>query len=518
MSHRAFFLAVLFACGGGGNNTEAPAGERRPRSEPVEWVGLTTRIPIDNIEAARDFLEPLFGERARSGDTMNNVEVQPGVFLSTFPDSRTPEQAVIQMEMATIGTDERRVILEVPASFNYGRIFIDTALVALTRAAAVEAREEGSMEPFFLEYRTQSVNGGSLSLIVRFEDRESVIELRTNAPQTSLQPGFVNTPAFTGDPIEVLAGTVWFELTKDEFDFFSKRAYGVTAGAAQNFEDFTLLPHDWLRLTVTPDLETQIIDVAFEVVALDGSRLPLARSPASLVAGDQFRENVFRMVTNMNAQEAAEPGSSTPWEVPFYYDDPEGGGVVRVIAQGDAGIFRIAYAVESPINRLQDTTFVPYQGVIEIPDVLTPPETTCADIGSTEALRGRFRVRFDASPTVRESDVLSDPLRGNVWGSVFRAEDVTLAGPKEGAVAVASFAFEDVDATVPGEGMEFLIEEELPVGEYQLLGFMDIDGNGAETQDPDEGDPVTLPIGGFELECAEQPIVVEFALLLPPGR
>ena len=48
---------------------------------------------------------------------------------------------------------------------------------------------------------------------------------------------------------------------------------------------------------------------------------------------------------------------------------------------------------------------------------------------------------------------------------------------------------------------------------------MDIDGNAdPEAPGPDEGDPVTLPIGGYPLECAVQPIVVEFALLLPPGR
>lgn len=520
MARLSFVVSILvaFACSENTPSSEAPAGETRPRSEPIEWVGLTAIVSIDGVEDARNFLEPFFGDRARAGEGMNDVEIQPGVFVTTIPDSRTPEQGVVQVEMATIADAERRTVLQVPASYGYGRIFIDTVLVALTRAAEEEAEDPGSMSPFLLEYRSQSVNGGALELALRYENSRARIELRTNSPQTSLQPGFVNSPAFSGDPIEVLAGTVWFELSKDEFDFFSKRAYGVTEGAAQNFEDFHLQPHDWLRLTVTPNLEDQLIDVGFEVVGLDGSRVPLARAPASLVAGDQFRENVFRMVTNMNDQEAIEPGSSTRWEVPFHYDDPDGGGVVRVIAQGEAGIFRIAYAVESPRNRLQDVTFLPYQGVIEIPEMLDPPDTTCADIGSMDALRGKFRVRFDASPTVRDSDRLSDPLRGNVWGSVFRAEDVTLAGPKEGAVSLGSFAFENVDTTVPGEGMEYLIDVELPRGEYQLLGFMDIDGNGAETTDPDEGDPVTLPIGGFDLECAEQPIVVEFALLLPPGR
>jgi hypothetical protein len=128
-------------------------------------------------------------------------------------------------------------------------------------------------------------------------------------------------------------------------------------------------------------------------------------------------------------------------------------------------------------------------------------------------------VRFDASTTVRASDALTHPLRGPIWGDVFRAEDVTLGGPREGAEPLGSFQFPDVDATVAGEGVVYPIDLDLPVGEYQLLGFMDIDGNADPASPrPDEGDPVTLPIGSYPLECAEQPIVVEFALLLPPGR
>ena len=511
-------LALALACDDGPSATDAPAGEQRPRSEPVEFVGLSVQLPLPSAERARALLGPVFGEPASRGETTTNEELQPGLFLSAIPDERTPEQVVVQLEMETVADAERRVVLQVPASFAYGRTFIDAVEVALARAASVEAAGERTMEPFLLEYRSQSPNGGALTLAVRFEGGEASLELRTHTPETSLRPGFVNAPAFAGEPHETLAGTVWFELSRDEFDFFSKRAYGITAGAAQNFADFQLQPHDWLRLTVTPELEDELIDVAFEVVALDGSRVPFARAPASLVAGEQFRANVFRMVDNMLAQEAEAPGSSTRWEVPFHYDDPEGGGVVRVIAQGEAGVFRIAYSVESPRNRLRDVGFLPYQGVVDVPETLEPPETSCADVGSTEALRGRFRLRFDASDTVRESDRLTDPLRGDVWGSVYRAEDVTIGGPREGAEPVASFAFEDVDATVPGEGMEYLLPDELPVGEYQILGFMDTDGNGAETQDPDEGDPVTLPIGGYTMACAEQLVVVEFALLLPAGR
>ena len=107
-----------------------------------------------------------------------------------------------------------------------------------------------------------------------------------------------------------------------------------------------------------------MVNVGFEVLDLDGRRIPFANAPASLLAGEQFRENVFRMVRNMLDQEAAEAGSSTKFTVPFHYDDPEGGGVVKVIAQGQGGVFQIAYAVESPRQRLRPVEFLPYQGCL----------------------------------------------------------------------------------------------------------------------------------------------------------
>ena len=327
----------------------------------------------------------------------------------------------------------------------------------------------------------------------------------------------VNTPAFAGDPWEKIAGTVYFALSRDEFGFFSHRAYGTTTGAAQNFHDFQLVPHNWLRLTVTPDVADEMVNVAFEVVTLSGERIPVARAPASYVAGDQFQQNVFRMVDNMVAQERERPGSSTPFRVPFHYDDPEGGGVVRVIAEGKDGEFRIAYSIETPSRRLRDVDFVPYVGAVD----LTPPPTTeptCADLGSRPADSGRFVLSFAASETVRTSPNLTSPLRGFVNVSVFRAEDVTITGPREGTHSVATLDIPNVDITDPAATAQYEMPFDLPAGEYQILGFMDIDGNAVPgDEDPDAGDPVALPIGAYTLSCARQPVTVEFALLLPEG-
>ena len=61
--------------------------------------------------------------------------------------------------------------------------------------------------------------------------------------------------------------------------------------------------------------------------------------------------------------------------------------------------------------------------------------------------------------------------------------------------------------------------DEVPTGDYQLLGFLDVDAN-ADPADPspDADDPVFIPIGGFSLSCAVQPVTAEFALLLPASE
>ena len=488
----------------------------RPRSNPVEFVGLSLSTPTtaDDFGA---FLDPLYGDEARQGRFHRGLEVQPGVRLSAAEDPDHPEQVVIEltMEVASSAELRERTIFRAPASYAYGRIFKETALAALAHAHSVYDSDSADAEPMVLEHRLRSASGGSLDIRLRYAAGQSWMEIQTHAPHTSLLPGSVNTQAFAGDPYESLAGTVWFSLTVDQFEFFSKRAYGITAGAAQNFADFELSPHNWLRLTVTPQLEDDVVDVEFEVMTLGGERIALAKAPASLVAGQQFRENVFRMHRNMVQQEQAAPGASSRFEVPFYYDDPEGGGVVQVIAQGGAGSgFRIAYAVESPVGFLRDTGFVPYQGDVDTEDA-PEDEATCEELGSKDAIEGRFLVSFAITDTIRDNPNLDGPLRGYITGAIYRAEDVGGLGPREGTQSVGVFTFDDVDLTDPDNPPTFQLDDVLPTGDYQLLAFMDIDGNRGEEDEPDRGDPVVLPIGAFPLRCEIQPVTVEFGVLLP---
>lgn len=490
----------------------------RPRAEPIEFVGLEIERPVTEAEFT-ELAGRIFGDAAQRGERVTNLELQPGITLDVAADPRTAEQVVVTMQLAAPGESTQRTVLRVPVSFQYGHVFIDAVRAALAEANAQFARDPGDTEPFHIEYNSTSARGGHLTLRVDWEGGRTRLSFHTQNPRTSLQRGSINRQAFDGEPFETISGTVNFHLSRDQFAFFTTRAYGITSGAAQNFRDFQLVPHNWLRITVDPRLQDQVVDVGFEVVTLDGRRVPFARAPASYIAGDQFQQTCFRLMDNMLAAEARQAGSSTPFSSPFYYDDPNGGGVVSVIISGRAGVFSAAYAVESPARRLRDVEFVPYTSTLQIPSMLPVVHNECADLGSTDALSGRFRVRFNASSTVRRSANLDGPLRGNIWGDVYRASDVTITGPREGARAVASFHYENVDITDPANLREYEIATELPAGTYQLLGFMDIDGNAmAASPGPDVNDPVTIPIGSYPLQCAVQPITMEFALLLPAGR
>jgi hypothetical protein len=500
-------------------STDAPSADAdgvlplRTDTVATEYVGITESVPLDPA-APEDVLAPLFDPSSDSPP----VELGPGVMLRSDPHPETSAEVVLTVSVASDAAPLERTVAMVPASSATGAVFVETVRAALARNAEVEAEDPEDAEPVLLEYRSTSAQGGHVTLAVVDDPGEApYLEVTARTPTTSIEPGRVNTAAYDGPPYESIYGLVWFAVSRDQFDFFVNRAYGLSAGKSQNFNDFQLVPHNWLRLTVTPELDQDRVDVAFEVVTVDGDRVPVARAPASLIAGEQFMRTVFRQMDAMAAAEEAEPGSSTPWKVPFYYDDPEGGGVVEVIAQGEDGESRIAYAVESPVNELTEVDFVAYQGDVVVPEDWDAPDPTCAALGSEEAAAGVFDVTFVASSTVAKAPP-AEGLSGTVHGAVYRSEDVEITGPIEGAEAVTSFVFEGVDVS-DGPSEEFRIPDEVPTGDYQLLGFLDVDAN-ADPDDPspDADDPVFIPIGGFTMTCAVQPVSAEFALLLPASE
>lgn len=142
-------------------------------------------------------------------------------------------------------------------------------------------------------------------------------------------------------------------------------------------------------------------------------------------------------------------------------------------------------------------------------------DTTCVDVGSVEAPSGRFLATFDASPSVRTSANLEGELLGPVHASIYRAEDVTFTGPRSGTEPVGRFTLERLDLR-GGPSEPILIDVELPAGDYQILGFMDTDGNAdPASPSPDLNDPVLIPSRARALRCETQPVELTFPLLLP---
>jgi hypothetical protein len=501
-----------------GQENSSGAGETTPCPEPAattpapqatEWVGFHFEAPLDPA-GFHALASGLFGEDAQAGKFVKDRELSPGIFVTGSAESTTPDQSRLTFAFDD-GKTKRRTLAVAPASFAVGGVFIATVEAALAKMQADNKAEPGSGQSFHLEYRVASAQGGRLSFGVRGDAGVYSLVVDVSSPHTALEKTKIGTAVDKFEPHDTVAGTVWFQLSKDDFDFFTDHAYGQGATGKQNFTDFKLVPHEWLRLTVEPHLDEKFVSVGFEVVSVDGKRIPVAKAPASILAGDTYQKLVDRNLTTMLAQEKVKPGSSTPWQVPFYYDDPDGGGVVQVIAQGAAGKFSIAYAVESPRHTLKDVPFVAYQPVkLEPPD---PSEiASCEELGDPNiklAPKGTLDITFAVSETILNSPDLMSPLKGMISCSLFHKKDVEITGPLEGAVSLQDFDLPDAD--LQAQDPLTFVTKEVFAGEYQILCFQDLDGDGQ----PTPGDPVTIPIGGYTAACNKNPVTVEFAILYP---
>jgi hypothetical protein len=474
-----------------------------------EWVNFHVEVPL----AAGDFdplASGLFGAAAQAGKFIDQKVLSPGMFVSSSAETQTPTQTRLTFSFDD-GTNPNRVMAVAPASFATGGVFISTVDVAMSTMTAEEAAQPGSSESWLLEYRVSSAMGGKLSFGVRGVLGVYTLVVDVTSPHTGLTAAEIGKPIDTFSPYDTVAGTVNFHLSKDDFDFFVTTAYGAGATSKQNFSDFQLVPHNWLRLTVGPHLAQQFVDVSFDVVTLGGTRVHVANAPASILAGGTFQALVDRNMSTMLTQEAAKVGSSTPWTVPFYYNDPSGGGVVQVIAQGALGVFQIAYSIESPQNALKDVPFVAYEPVtIVVPDASA--SASCAsgsDPSVMLAPAGTFDITFSASSTILTSPSLKGPLQGTIYCSVFHSSDVNVGGPLPGAVSLQDFTIPNANLSAPPAPT--FTTKTLYAGDYQILCFQDLAGTTMVAM----GDPVTLPIGSFTMACNKNPVNVEFAILDP---
>jgi hypothetical protein len=115
-----------------------------------------------------------------------------------------------------------------------------------------------------------------------------------------------------------------------------------------------------------------------------------------------------------------------------------------------------------------------------------------ADAG--DAGKGDAVLSFTAKSSVQKAKFLVDPLKGAVYGNLFLTEDVTVAGPINGAEQFGSIDVLGLDLQGEGKVDGAFTTPKLAPGNYTFLGFFDVDDNGATSHDPDPGDPVTLAI------------------------
>ena len=142
-----------------------------------------------------------------------------------------------------------------------------------------------------------------------------------------------------------------------------------------------------------------------------------------------------------------------------------------------------------------------------------------ADTDDTDASgsgRGALRVSFGIDGDWFAS--MDEPCVGPFWGSIWLSDEVTGAGPIDGAESVADLHIESVDLSAGENTAVLTTVTDLPAGWVTILGFLDSDGNAnVDEPDPDEDDPVTLP-GDNEFEVvedAETDALVFFGLLNP---
>lgn len=497
-------------CAVGSGSGGAPSSDSTGEStESVEWVSFHLEVPF----AATDFhplVAGLFGSDAQAGTFITKKEISPGVFLTSTADPTTPQQSRVSLTFDD-GTPTGRTLALVPASFDIGNTFLTTIDAAIKTMQTEEMQSAGSSESYLLQYQVTSPKGGTFSFGVRGVTGTFSLVLDVSSPTTTLTMGKIGEAAAATAPYDSIAGTVFFHMTKDDFDYFVQHAYGTAATVGQNFEDFELVPHNWLRLTVTPHLTDKFVDVGFKVLANDGTRIPVAQAPASVLAGATFQALVDRSMATMNAQEAAKPGSSYPFQIPFYYNDPNGGGVVQVIVQGTQGVYVVDYAVQSPRHALKEVPFNAYKTVI-----FTPPDAaanaSCNQLGNPGivlAPSGAFDITFTMSSVIL-SNPPAEPLVGDIQCGTYKASDVTAGGPNPGVSAIQNFTVKGASFQ-PGAPAPHYLTANMPAGQYQILCGQDIHHNG----NVGFGDPVTIPIGSLTLACNLNPVTVQFALLDP---
>lgn len=141
-----------------------------------------------------------------------------------------------------------------------------------------------------------------------------------------------------------------------------------------------------------------------------------------------------------------------------------------------------------------------------------PDATAGIDAGTQD---GTVEFRFSVSQLARGSGDLVDPLRGAIYGAIYNLADVTITGPRDGATEIADVLVPAVDLETNEPSMITWQSGPIAPGEYTFLAFLDVDGNGGDVREPDDGDPVTFPrVNQFTIAAGEDvQLTVVFGLI-----
>lgn len=484
------------ACKGDGDEQPAAAADdpAAPHTLPEGAVGTEyVRFTLGEQLAPDALLlrlDALLGEEAPGTDGLLPYELGGGLVVS---------RAVGPNDDAGVGRlryqirdreGQLRDVAAVPVSLALGARFRALVRTALTRMDAyLEQPDAESDKPIQLELRAHGASGGHVALRVSGPKEALRLTHVVRGPHLLIGEENHGAPVASAKDWTSIAMTVGFRVRQDELNFFVDKAYGRGKAEGQSFDHFVLgAPHDWTNVTVTPWIGTvPAVRVAFEATLEDGSRLPFASAPASDDMGAQFIELVNAAMTAMQNSEAQSEGTAESFEIPYFYDDPEGG-VVQVRVHGHDGVFDIFYDLE--------TARTPNG---QAPPVVAPPREAEEGTGDGEYGTGKLAVTFVASDLVLASNRLTSPLVGTVHAAIYRASDVEITGPVAGAQSLASVRVDEADLQGGARSIPILTDD-LPAVPIMVLGFFDVNGNAVDgDEEPDAGDPVTVPLAEYQV-------------------
>jgi hypothetical protein len=493
------------------------ACETQGTSDPNRDPGDQTRLPPDTVgteylhvtlgeamepEALFSFLHALF-DTERSGEAFPHA-VPGGLVVARVADPNDID-GVSRLRYQMPGkSGELLDLASVPVSQAMGQRFTLIIESAWERMTAYLGQDDADPNrETDISFTAHSDMGGRVTLRVLGVGSSLRLVHEVRGPHLLIADQSHGESATVSGDWTRIGLTVGFIVRKDQLNFFVDKAYGRGQAEGQSFDHFILgPPHDWLNVTVTPWIGlVPAVQVSFEAILEDGERIPYAAAPASDDMGAQFIEVVNGAMTAMTAQEREEPGSGTPFEIPYFYDNPEGS-VVQVRVVGEDGVYTIYY----------DLTSVP------VPNGDPPPEVEPGEIdqdgGTGYDGLGKLNVTFQASDLVQESEYLDAELQGEIWANVFRSEEVLVTGPMEGAEVLASIHVPFADLR---DGLRSVpvITGDIPAVRVKILGFCDVDGNAdPDEPGPEPGDPVTVPLKEFQvLEGLTAEVTVPFDLV-----